>query len=290
MRLNNFTSQVLLITFLAILSTNLFSQKAKKPKSLIKSTEFKSEKIPFGTGGTISIVGAPVGSITIKGWKESEVEIKAKVTVEARNENDLKRLAEVCGFMFEENLLRLRIVSVGTHDKKYLKKLKKKLPKRLRGMPYRIDYEIKLPSYSDLEINGGRGDLNLSAVEGMIQINYLESKAKLKLTGGRVQATIGSGDVDVTVATRSWRGSFAKIRLARGYLNVWLPQNLNANLSAKVLRTGKITNSYKLLKPIRRTKITDKSIMAKAGNGGADLSFTVGEGILKIRSFEKPDD
>ena len=43
-------------------------------------------------------------------------------------------------------------------------------------------------------------------------------------------------------------GRFADIQVAKGSLNVWLPRNLNANLTAKVLHTGKITNNYKLMK------------------------------------------
>ena len=38
---------------------------------------------------------------------------------------------------------------------------------------------------------------------------------------------------------------------------------------------------------MRRTKFTDKGMTAKAGNGGADLSFTIGDGILTIGDFEK---
>jgi hypothetical protein len=120
----------------------------------------------------------------------------------------------------------------------------------------------------------------------MMRINYLESNAKMSLIGGAIQATIGSGEVDVTIATRSWRGQFAEVQVATGNMNLWLPKNLNANLSAEVLRTGKIDNSYKLLKPMRRTKFTEKGMQAIAGNGGAALSFTVGDGNLTIADFE----
>lgn len=287
MKLVNFPRIVVLTIFLTLLSINLLAQKNKASKPLMKSTSFKLEKIEFGAGGTISVVGAPTGSIQIEGWNKNEVEISAEIVVEATNENDLRKLAEVCGFIIDDSLSHLRITTVGTHDKKYLKKVSKKFPKRLRGAPYEVNYKIKVPVYSDLEISGGRGDFILSAVEGTMRITFLESNAKLNLIGGTVRATIGIGNVDVTVATRSWRGRSVEVKVASGKLNVWLPRNLNANLNARVLRTGKIANSYKLLKPMRRTKFTDKGMTAKAGNGGADLSFTIGDGILTIGDFEK---
>jgi hypothetical protein len=279
---------IALLIFSLLFSLPTFAQKSIDSNKLIKQTKFKSDKIEFGSGGTISIIGAPQGSIEIEGWNKNEVEISAEIEVEASNEEDLKRLANVCGFIIDESLSHLKIITVGTHDKKYLKRVDKKFPKNLRGMPFQVNYRIKVPFFSDLDINGGKGDLNLSNVEGTMQINYLESNAKLNLVGGTVQVTIGIGDVDVTVATRSWRGRFAEIMLARGNLNVWLPNNLNANLTAEVLRTGKIDNTYKLLKPMRRTKFTDNAMLAKAGSGGAELKFTVGDGMLNIGDFEKP--
>jgi hypothetical protein len=65
-------------------------------------------------------------------------------------------------------------------------------------------------------------------------------------------------------------------------MNVWLLPNLSAEIDAKVLRNGQIDNSYNTLKPRDRTKFTSKLIAAKAGNGGANLSFIVGEGTLKL--------
>ncbi len=288
MNKNNISKFIVSLFLLTAFSLVNFSQETAQPNNSLTRTKFKTETLKFGSGGTISVVGAPDGSMQIEGWNKNEVEISAEIEVQAENEEDLAKLAQVCGFVIDESMLTLRIISVGTNDKKHLKQVDKNFPKRLRGMPYKVNYKLKVPFFTDLEIDGGRGDLNLSNVEGTMRIKYLESNAKLNLIGGTVQATIGSGDVDVTIATRSWRGRFAEIQLVQGNLNVLLPKNLDANLNAKVLRTGKIDNSYELLEPVERTKFTDTAIMAKAGNGGANLSFTVGDGSLRISDFEKP--
>ena len=251
-------------------------------KLLIKRTTYKSEKIEFMAGGTVSIVGAPAGSIEIEGWQKNEVEISAEIHTEAETEADLAQLAAVNGFMIDDSATHLRITSVGAHDKRYVKQVAKNFPKKLVGMPYRIDFHIKVPIYCDLNIDGGRGDLNLANVEGAIIVKYLESNARLKLTGGAVSATFGSGAVDVTIASPSWRGRSAEIQVASGKLNVNLPPNLNAEVNASVLRSGKIENAYEFLKPRSRTKFSEKAMLAKAGGGGATLIFTVGDGNLKI--------
>jgi hypothetical protein len=265
-----------------LLSLPTFAQ----TKPLLTRTTYKTENIDFGAGGTLSVVGAPHGSITIEGWQKNEVEITADIEVQAETEADLALLAQVNTFVLDESFGHITIQSVGAYDKKYLKNVAKKLPKNLLAMPFRIDYKIKVPVYCDLEINGGNGDLNLSNVEGTMRINVLETNAKLNLIGGTIIATFGSGTVDVMIPTRGWRGRSADIQLASGTMNVSLPANLSAEIDAKVLRNGQIENSYKTLKPRDRTKFTTKLIAAKTGNGGAGLSFTVGDGTLKLSGIE----
>ncbi len=260
------------------LSLQIYAQ----TKPLLKRTTFKTEHIDFGAGGTVSITGAPNGSIAVEGWQKNEVEITADIEVQAETESDLALLAQVNTFVLDENFGHITIQSVGAYDKKYLKSMAKKFPKNLLTMPFRIDYKIKVPAYCDLEINGGHGDLTLSNVEGALRINVLETIAKLDLVGGTISATFGSGTIDVSIPARNWRGRSADIQLASGTMNVQLPQNLSAEIDAKVLRNGQIENSYNILKPRDRTKFTSKLIAAKAGNGGANLSFTVGDGTLKL--------
>ncbi len=251
-------------------------------KPLLKRTTYKTENIDFGAGGMLSVAGAPNGSIWVEGWSKNEVEITADIEVQAENEADLALLAQINTFVVDENFGHITVQSVGTYDKKYLKSVAKKFPKNLLTMPFRIDYKIKVPSYCDLEINGGRGDLNLSNVEGTMRINVLETNAKLDLIGGTIIATFGSGTVDVSILTRGWRGRSADVQLASGTMSIQLPSNLSAEIDARVLRNGQIENSYNTLKPRERTKFTNKSIVAKAGNGGVNLSFTVGDGTLKL--------
>jgi hypothetical protein len=107
----------------------------------------------------------------------------------------------------------------------------------------------------------------------------------MDLIGGAIDATFGVGNVDVKINSRSWRGRQLNVGLANGMLNVRFPQNLSADLNASILKTGKIENALENLKPRDRAKFSEKSIVARAGNGGALLSFTVGDGDLKLSNW-----
>jgi hypothetical protein len=250
---------------------------------MLKRTTTKSDKLDFGSGGTVVVTTPPNGSVTIEGWSKNEIELTAEITVEAANNVDLERMARVTGFSLEESSGRLGVISAGTHDKKYLKTIDKKFPKALLANPFRIDYVLKVPRYCDLQIDGGKGDLIISGVEGMMKINYLDTNAKLALVGGGVLAVFGKGDVHISIPTRSWRGRFADIALASGTMSLNLPSGLNSDFDASILRTGKIENGFTEFKPrVRKVEFTDQSIVAKSGMGGISLKFTVGDGTLKI--------
>ena len=256
---------------------------------ILKRTTTKSDRLDFGAGGTIAIVGAPKGSVTIEGWSNREVEITAEITVEAANEADLDRMSKVVGFTMDESTGRLSIVSVGPHDKKYLRSVDKKFPKNLMGSAFRIDYTVKVPRYCDLQIDGGSGDLKIAGVDGAMKINYLETTAKLDLVGGGLLAVFGKGDVEISVPTRSWRGRFADVQLASGNMTLNLPTGLNAEFDASILRTGKIENAFTEFKPrVRKQEFTETSIVARSGTGGIPLKFSVGDGTMKIFQDKKP--
>ncbi len=267
----------------------LFSFSIVSAQELVKRTTYKSDSLAFGAGGTLSLTGAPEGSVRIEGWNQNQVQIDAVIELNAPTEADLDTLASVTGFVLEESLGKTSIISIGTHDKNYLKRVAKKFPKQLRGLPFRIDYVVKVPRYCDLMIDGGKGDLQISGVDGVIKVNFLDSNARFDLIGGAVMATVGGGTVDVTIPNRNWRGRLADISLTSGTMNVNLPPSLNAEIDASVLRQGKIENSYAELKPkSRKDTFTEKTITGRSGNGGVPLKFTVGDGSLNIATAAKP--
>lgn len=256
----------------------------------IKRTVSKTDTLDFGPGGTLSVKGAPNGSIRVEGWNNNQVQINAEVEITANSEAELDQIAQVTGFILEESMGRTGIISVGTYDKPYMKRVAKKFPKTLLGLPFKIDYVIKVPRYCDLQIDGGKGDLFVAGVDGTMKINFLDTNAKLDLVGGAVFATFGGGTVEVNVPAKGWRGRFADISLAAGVMNVSLPPSLNAEVDASVLRNGKIDNNFADLKPrTRKDVFTEKLIAAKSGNGGIPLKFTVGDGNLNISTLSRKE-
>jgi len=259
---------------------------ATKEALLLTRKTTRQETRRLGYGSTVTIIGAPQGSITIEGWPRSEVAVTADIELKADTEEDLNRLATVNGFVLDDEPNHLRVLTVGTHDKVFMRRAAKDFPKKLLSLPWKIDYRIRVPAVTDLEINAGRGPINLKGVEGAIRLSATESETYLTLTGGTVSATVASGKINVTIPVRSWRGSGADMRLAAGELSIQLPAGFNGDIDAEILRLGKIENLFTELQSRERPGITERVIKARAGAGGAFFKFTVGDGTISIRKLE----
>ena len=269
-------------------ASSVFPQKNKSVSNapvvpLLTRTVLRNEVTRFNYGGTVTVVGAPQGSITIQGWSRNEVQVTAEIELHAETEADLARLATVNGFALDADANHLSLLTTGTHDKSYMRRVGKGFPKKLLGLPWKIDYRLNVPVSTDLEINGGVGSITLNGVEGSIVVTAPQTNATLTLTGGTVNATVATGTVNVQIPVRSWRGSGANIQVASGDLNVELPVGFNGDIDADILRLGRIENSYPGLEARERGGLTERMIRGRAGPGGAFLKFTVGTGTIHIK-------
>jgi hypothetical protein len=264
------------------------AQKDSKPVAgpLMTRTTTRHETYRLQFGGTVTLSAAPAGSIIIEGWERNEVEVNASIELQAPSAPDLDRIAAINTFVVDEDTNHIRIMTSGTHDRAFMKRMTKNFPKALIGLPWKIDYHIKIPALTDLEVDAGNGPISLSGVEGTMRLNALHCDANLSLTGGLVSVLIQSGTINLAIPVRSWHGLGSEIKLASGNLNLDLMPGFSADINAEVLRLGEIKNGFAELQPLERNSITSRSVRARAGSGGATLTLTVGDGVITIR--QKP--
>ena len=283
-------SFVLLLLALLVPVPVSFSQENKSaplPTQLLKRTTTRRENRRFNFGGTVTVIGAPRGAVTIEGWQRNEVELTADVELNAPTEADLDQLAKVNTFVFDEDLNHLSILTTGTHDREFMKRAAKNFPKKLLNFPWKIDYTLHVPVNTDLEVTAGYGAVKVSGVEGALRISATESETALTLTGGTVSTTVTAGVVTLTIPVRSWRGAGADIRLATGTLNVDLAAGFNGDIDADILRSGQIVNTHDGIVAREKPGIQQQTMRGRAGVGGAFFKFTVGDGTVNIRRSEQ---
>ena len=273
-----------LLALLLVPAIPVLAQKPVVPDlQLLTRTSTRRETRSFHYGGTVTLIAAPRGSVTVEGWPRNEVELTANIELKGPTEADLDQLAAINNFVFDEDLNHLSILTTGTHDRVYMKRAAKNFPKRLLNMPWKIDYRLRVPVNTDLEINAGHGEVKLSGVEGALRVSATESDTALTLTGGTLSTTVTAGSITLSIPARSWRGSGADIRIASGTINVDLQPGFSGDIDAEILRTGKIVSTYEGLASREKPGITERTVRARAGAGGSFFRFTVGDGTVNIR-------
>jgi hypothetical protein len=282
------------LTFLAVTAftnTSLAQQKQSSvpAPALLTRTTTRQETRRLAYGSTVTIVGAPQGSITVEGWPQSQVQITADIELHGETEEDLNRLSAVNGWVLDDDSNHVRVLTTGTHDKVFMRKVAKNFPKKLIALPWKIDYRVRVPMGVDLEINAGRGPITISGVEGAITLTATESDTQMTLTSGTIIATVAIGRINVRIPTRSWRGSGADLRVAAGDVNVELPAGFNGDIDADVLRNGQISGTFSELESRQTPGITNRIVRARAGAGGAFFKLTVGDGAIRIGKLAMSD-
>jgi hypothetical protein len=282
---------ILSLLFISSLSPHVLAQKDKKeiPKavnaSLTTRTIPRHQTARMQFGGTLTFSGAPAGSVVIEGWDRSEIDITATIELQAPTAADLDLLATINTFVVDEDVNHIRIMTSGTHDRAFMKRTVKNFPKTLIGLPWKIDFHIKIPTLTDVEIDAGTGPISLSGVEGALHLNAFSSDADLTLTGGMVSVLVQTGSIKLRIPSRSWHGLGAEVRMASGKLAIELMPGFSADLNATVMRFGAIAISAPDVKPREPDSITQRSMRARAGGGGATLDFTVGDGTIEIKQL-----
>jgi len=269
----------------AVIAQQKKTPEPSRPPLLVRTTS-RHEVRRFAYGGTLTLIGPPEASITIEGWPRNEVDISAEIQLRADTETDLDLLAAVNTFVLDEDANHLRVLSTGTHDQAFMRSVAKKFPKTLLGLPWRIDYRIRVPLATDLEVNAGRGPISIANVEGNIRLSAAESVANLKVSGGTLSVTIASGKVKLEIPVRSWRGVGAELRVAAGDITVAVPGGFSGDFDAEVLRSGKIDNSLERIEPRNTGGLEPRKMTARAGAGGAAFNLTVGDGTILIKKAE----
>lgn len=249
--------------------------------TLVRTTS-RHEVRRLSYGGTFTLVGAPAGSIRIESWARNEVEITADIELRADTEADLDRLAVLNTFVVDDDSNHVSVMTVGTHDKAFMRTAAKKFPKELLGLPWKIDYRIRVPVAIDLDINAGRGPVSISGTEGDLRLTAAESATTLHLGAGSLAVTVATGNVKLTVPSRSWRRGGVDIRVAAGEITLELPSGFSADLDGEVIQSGKINYAYPALEEREKPGLTPRRMKGRAGAGGAFINLTVGIGVINI--------
>jgi DUF4097 and DUF4098 domain-containing protein YvlB len=211
-------------------------------------------------GGVVSIDGRQNGGVTVKGWDQNQILVRARVQTGAISDGEAQELAK-----------QVRIETGGA-------KIFANGPDNRNDAHWDVSYEVFVPRRSDLSLDTHNGGIAISDVNGRIEFTALNGGVVLKRVGGTVRGSTTNGGLVVELTGDHWDGETLDVRTTNGGIVMSLPENYSAHLE-----TSTVNGGLSIDFPVTVQGRITKELAFNLGSGGATLKAMTTNGGVRIR-------
>lgn len=212
------------------------------------------------SGATIGIDGRQNGGVSVKGWDQNQVLVRARVQTGAPTEADARALAQ-----------QIKIETGGS-------KIFASGPESRRDYHWDVSYEVFVPRRADLSVETHNGGISIAEVNGKIDFNAVNGGVVLKRVGGAVRGSTTNGGLVVELSGDRWDGETLDVSTTNGGVVMSVPENYSARLE-----TGTVNGSVDVDFPVTVQGKISKQIALNLGSGGATVKATTTNGGVRLK-------
>ncbi len=211
-------------------------------------------------GGTIAIDGRQNGGVSVKGWDQNQIFIRARVQTGAPTAQEAAALAQ-----------QIRIETSGA-------KIFASGPENRRDYHWDVSYEVFVPRRADLSLETHNGGISISEVNGKIAFTALNGGVVLRRVGGAVRGSTTNGGLVIDLAGDRWDGESLDVTTTNGGIVMSIPENYSANL-----QTGTVNGSINVDFPVTVQGRISKQLALNLGSGGATVRAMTTNGGVRVK-------
>ena len=212
------------------------------------------------SGGTIGIDGRQNGGISVKGWDQGQVLVRARVQTGAPTQDEAVALGR-----------QIRIETSGA-------KIHATGPENRKNYHWDVSYEVFVPRRADLSLETHNGGISIADVNGKIDFTALNGGVVLKRVGGDVRGSTTNGGLVVELSGDRWDGESLDVSTTNGGVIMSVPENYSANL-----QTGTVNGSVNVDFPVTVQGRVSKQIALNLGSGGALVKAMTTNGGVRLK-------
>ena len=211
---------------------------------LVGNCEIREQTLAL-SGGTLAIDGKQNGGVSVKGWDQNQVLVRARVQTGAPTEAEAAALAR-----------QIRIEVSGA-------KIFASGPDNRRDNHWDVSYEIFVPRRADLSVETQNGGIAIVDVNGRIDFTALNGGVVLKRVGGAVHGSTTNGGLVIELTGDRWEGESLDVSTTNGGVIMSVPENYSAHL-----QTGTVNGGVSVDFPVTVQGRITKQIALDLGSGG----------------------
>ncbi|HYW09363.1 MAG TPA: hypothetical protein VE913_20550 [Longimicrobium sp.] len=208
----------------------------------------------------LTVDGGPNGSVTVRGWDEAGIVVRARVQAHARSEAEARALAA-----------RVRVDARGGS-------VSATGPESREGRSWSVSYEVLVPRRTGLEVETRNGGISVEEVAGSMQLRARNGGVALLSVGGAVRARTDNGPLRVVLSGPRWTGAGLDAETRNGPVTITLPRGYSASLE-----TGTANGPMNIDIPITVRGRLPRHVRTELGGGGAPIRAVTTNGPVTVR-------
>ena len=212
------------------------------------------------SGGAIAIDGRQNGGVSVKGWDQNQILVRARVQTGAPTSDEAVALSR-----------QIRIETSGA-------KIFASGPESRKNYHWDVSYEVFVPRRADLSLETQNGGISIADVNGKIDFNALNGGVVLKRVGGDVRGSTTNGGLIIELAGDRWDGQSLDVSTTNGGVIMSIPENYSANL-----QTGTVNGSVNVDFPVTVQGRISKQVALNLGSGGALVKAMTTNGGVRLK-------
>lgn len=264
---------VLAAAFVAIVCGSAFAQPARDRNSSLTCREgnwYNDRLVSFcqireqtlAPAGQLTIDGRQNGGVSVKGWDQNQILVRARVQTGALSSPEAESLAA-----------QIRIETGGS-------KIYASGPDSQKNAHWDVSYEVFVPRRSDISIETHNGGIFIAEINGRINFTALNGGVVLRKVGGTVRGSTTNGGLVVDLVGDRWDGDSLDVSTTNGGIVMSVPENYSASI-----QTGTVNGSINVDFPVTVQGRINKQLSFNLGSGGASVRATTTNGGVRIQKI-----
>lgn len=225
---------------------------------LVSNCEIREQTL--APSGTIVIDGRQNGGISVKGWDQNQILLRARVQASAPTVAEAEALGK-----------QVRIETGGG-------KIHASGPENRRDNRWDVSYEVFVPRRADLSLETHNGGIAIADVNGKIDFTALNGGVVLKRVGGAVRGSTTNGGLVIELAGDRWDGESMDVSTTNGGVIMSVPENYSAHIE-----TGTVNGGVNTEFPVTVKGEMTKQIALNLGSGGATVRAMTTNGGVHLK-------
>lgn len=226
---------------------------------LVSNCEMREQTLA-PSGGTIAIDGKQNGGVSVKGWDQNQVLVRARVQTGAPTAAEAQALGQ-----------QVRIETSGG-------KIFASGPENRRDYHWDVSYEVFVPRRADLSLETHNGGIAIADVNGRIDFSAVNGGVVLKRVGGAVKGSTTNGGLVVELTGDRWDGDSLDVSTTNGGVIMSIPENYSAHVE-----TGTVNGGVNTDFPVTVKGQMSKQLAFNLGSGGATVRAMTTNGGVHLK-------